>query len=267
MTRVGTQPLAATVSVGAVPSRPVAGDGDDVDGRWLLLDLDGTLLDYRRASEAALRATLTEIGVEDTATHRHRFQVLNDRRWHAYERGGITVAELRRGRWADLLDEVGAAVDPAAASDVYVGHLARQAQLVDGALEMLTAAAGRFRLGLITNGFADVQRPRLAASGVLEHAEVIVISDEVGAAKPDRAIFEAAFSRMGGPPREQVTIVGDSLRADVAGGLAYGIDAIWFNPRARAPGPEAPRPTHEIAALDDLLTLLDGDRGITPVRG
>lgn len=238
-----------------------------MDGRWLLLDLDGTLLDYQQASEAALRATLTEIGVDDTGAHRRRFRELNDRRWHAYERGAITVAELRRGRWADLLDEIGAPVDPAGASDVYVGYLSRQAQLMDGALRVLTAAAERCRLGLITNGFADVQRPRLAASGVLEHAEVVVISDEVGAAKPDRAIFEAAFARMGGPDREQVAIVGDSLRADVAGGLAYGIDAIWFNPAGRVAGPEAPRPTHEIATLDDLLTLLDGDRGVTRDRG
>lgn len=113
------------------------------------------------------------------------------------------------------------------------------------------------RVAFISNGLSDVQRPRLQASALAEAAEVLVISDEVGAAKPDTAIFDAAFARMGGPAREAVTLVGDSLTSDVAGGVAYGIETVWVAP-AEVPGPEegSPAPTHRIASLHELPPLL-----------
>lgn len=235
--------------------------------RWLLLDLDGTLLDYERASAAALGATLAKLGVRDSVEHQRRFRDLNDRRWEAYERSEITVSQLRVGRWRDFLEECGVDIDPRDASDLYVTRLGRRADLMADAEDVLAAVATRCRVGLITNGFADVQRPRLEASGLSQQAEVVVISDEVGAAKPDRAIFDAAFARMGHPSRDRVGIVGDSLRADVAGGLAYGIETIWLNPTGRALRPDDPRPTHELGALRELPGLLDGDRRITPGPG
>lgn len=186
--------------------------------------------------------------------HHERFRELNDRQWEAFERGEVTPAQVRVRRWEQLLDELDARADPAAVSDAYVDHLAERSDLVDGATRVVAALAERCRVGLITNGFGDVQRRRLAGTGLDDHAEVLVISDEVGAAKPDRAIFDAAFDRMGDPARDAVAIVGDSLRSDVAGGLAYGIDTVWFNPSGR-PRPAEPAPTAEIAALDDLLEL------------
>lgn len=243
---------------------PFGGIGVSVRDRWLLLDLDGTLLDYERASAAALVTTLADLGVRASVEHRRRFRELNDRRWQAYERSEITVSQLRVGRWRDFLAEVGADIDPRHASDLYVTRLGRRADLITDAEVVLAAVGTRCRLGLITNGFADVQRPRLEASGLLAHAEVVVISDEVGAAKPDAGIFEAAFARMGHPPRDRVGIVGDSLRADVAGGVAYGIETIWFNPTGRELGPDDPLPTYEIGTLQELPGLLEDGRRITP---
>ena len=83
--------------------------------------------------------------------------------------------------------------------------------------------------------------------------EAFVISEEVGVAKPDPAIFDVAFARMGQPAKSEVLIIGDSLSSDMQGGLNYGIDTCWYNPA----GKTASLPvTYEIRQLDELLSIL-----------
>ena len=85
----------------------------------------------------------------------------------------------------------------------------------------------KYRLALITNGLRDVQRPRLAGSAIGDYFAEVIISEEVGAAKPDPAIFDAAFELLGRPPRAKVLLIGDSLSSDIAGGRDYGLDTCW----------------------------------------
>ncbi|MBW3659013.1 MAG: YjjG family noncanonical pyrimidine nucleotidase [Actinobacteria bacterium] len=225
--------------------------------RWLLFDLDGTLLDYAAAEEAALRATLADASLPPTDAVVADYQRINAGHWHAFERGETTPARIRLERWQDLLRTHDAEIDADTASRLaerYVEHLGRGVQLVEGADDLLRELAHTHRLAYITNGFGDVQRPRLVASGLAEHTDVVVISDEVGESKPQPGIFDVAFERMGGPAKEDVLIVGDSLTSDIAGGAAYGIDTCWFNPFGldRAVDVE---PTYEIRTLAELVPL------------
>jgi 2-haloacid dehalogenase len=110
---------------------------------------------------------------------------------------------------------------------------------------------------VLTNGLADVQRPRIASSSLAGVVEHIVISEEVGAAKPDPAIFAVALARMGAPDPRDVLLIGDSLSSDIAGGVAAGLDTCWFNPRAMPRG-NGPVPTYEIRRLEELLPLIGG---------
>jgi 2-haloacid dehalogenase len=222
---------------------------------WLLFDLDGTLLDYAAAEEAALRATLADAGLPATDEVAGDYRRINAGHWAAYERGETTPRRIRLERWRDLLAAHGG--DPATSDELaerYVRHLAEGADLVEGASDLLVALARTHGLAYITNGFGDVQRPRLTTSGLAAHTDVVVVSDEVGASKPDAAIFDVAFERMGQPAREDVLIVGDSLTSDIAGGAGYGIDTCWFNPFGidRAVDVE---PTYEIRRLEELLDL------------
>ena len=123
---------------------------------------------------------------------------------------------------------------------------------------------GKVRLALITNGLKEVQRSRLAGSTIGDCFEAVVISDEVGAAKPDRAIFEIAFSRMNHPRNEQVLIVGDSLTSDIRGGADYGIDTCWFNPM-RKPRDLDVESQYEISDLSELLDIVGVVRSTTEV--
>ncbi len=97
----------------------------------------------------------------------------------------------------------------------------------------------------------------LPASPLAHLGEVLIISDEVGAAKPAAAIFEAALSALGEPDPRAVTMVGDSLSADIAGGRAVGLPTVWVAP-SQQPDPTDPalRPDRRIVAIGELPGLL-----------
>lgn len=226
--------------------------------RWLLFDLDGTLLDYVAAEAAALEATLLAAGLDPLEDVTRDYRRINARHWEALERGETTQARLRLARWEELLSLHGFVdTDPSEVADAYVRHLAAGSQLLSDADDVLRDLARDHELALITNGIADVQRPRVSAAGLADHARVLVVSDEVGAAKPDAAIFDAAFDAMGRPDRDEVLMIGDSLTSDVAGGHAYGLDTVWFNPAGdRAARPAGIDPTWEIARLTELSAIV-----------
>ncbi|MEX1176951.1 MAG: YjjG family noncanonical pyrimidine nucleotidase [Nitriliruptor sp.] len=225
----------------------------------MLFDLDGTLFDYEASEAAAVAATLEEAGTPSTDEVVALYREVNARHWRALERGETTAAELRLARWAEVFETVGSAptLDVAALAERYLEHLAAGTHLVADAEAVLEELSATHAIAFITNGLADVQRPRLASSPVGRFAEVVVISDEVGAAKPDGAIFDAAFAAMGSPPRDDVVLVGDSVTADVAGGIAYGLTTVWFDPAGLGPVPDGgPQPTHRISRLRELPPLL-----------
>jgi putative hydrolase of the HAD superfamily len=78
---------------------------------------------------------------------------------------------------------------------------------------------------------------------------VIVDSEVVGVAKPDPAIFQIALDALGVPASGSVLYVGDSLRYDVAGALAAGLQPVHFDPYGYCPAPDGHRHVSSLAAL------------------
>jgi len=115
-------------------------------------------------------------------------------------------------------------------------RLALGAQLIDGAEAVLRALAPTHRFAIITNGLKAVQRSRLAHSPLRDYFVDVIISEEIGAAKPHAAFFETTMARLGHPPKREVLVVGDSLSSDMLGGANFGLDTCWYNPDG------APRP-------------------------
>ncbi len=219
---------------------------------WLLIDADDTLFDYDAAEVQALERAFADFGLALKPCHVEAYRRINKALWLAFEGGAISQQALRTERFRKLFQEIGITADEEAFSSYYLVHLGQSGILLPGAKALLEALAGRVGLALITNGIAAVQRSRLACSGLERYFDVVVISEEVGAAKPDQVIFDAAFVRMGNPSRSAVFMVGDSLSSDMAGAIAYGVDACWFNPQGK------PRPVdlglcYEIRRLDEVL--------------
>lgn len=224
---------------------------------WLLLDADGTLFDYDRAEAMALRRTFEQMGAGFEPGYVEAYRRINGQIWLDFEQGRISQADLRTRRFELLFDAVGARLSPEAFSAAYLRNLAQGTDLIDGAEEVVRALHGRVGLMLITNGLHEVQRPRIARSALNDYLADLVISEEVGAAKPDPLIFDAAFQRMGHPRREAVLMVGDSLTSDMRGGVDYGLHTCWYNPEGQPRAPDVPV-RYEIHDLRQLLDLVAG---------
>ena len=224
---------------------------------WLLLDADGTLFDFDRAQRAALEEAVTANGLEFSEAVHGTFARVCDRVWSRFERGEISAERLRVERFEDLLRELDIGGDPSSLSVEYIRALSDHAGLLPGAEAAVERLARRVRLLLVTNGLAEVQRARIGVSPIRRFLEDVVISDEIGVAKPQEGFMDVAFERMGGPHRERVLMVGDSLSADIEAGVRYGIDTCWFNP-ARLPLDGGPTPTYTIARLEELDGIVSG---------
>ena len=122
-------------------------------------------------------------------------------------------------------------------------------------LEALRRADPGRPIGLVTNGPADIQRPKPDLLGILPLVDFAVISGEVGVWKPDPAIFREALRRGGAGP-EAAIFTGDSPEHDIAGARAAGIGAVWVNRSGRPWAHPAPPPDVEVANLTALLPLL-----------
>ena len=233
--------------------------------RALLLDLDGTLLDESRLQEAVL-GTCERLATVLTGLDASQLAEANAREWAAYwagierewDLGVLDGASVQLEAWRRTLRACGCDDESAArlAARTF-GRLSRETYaLFDDVPEFLALAkqAG-LRLALITNGASDTQREKLRALDIERCFDAVVISGEVGVAKPDPAAFEIALTRLA-VPREGVWHVGDSLSADVAGARAAGITAVWLNRHGRIRRDGDPAPDREIRSLADLAGLL-----------
>jgi len=220
---------------------------------WLLFDADNTLFDYDTAEATALANSFQQFGLDFDQTTGAQYRTINAQIWHDYELGHITQQDLRAERFRRLFTAVNLAVDAEAFSRQYLVNLSQASHLLDGAEALLRRLAARYHIAIITNGIASVQRPRLAASPIHDLVEAFVISEEVGVAKPDPAIFDVAFARMGQPAKAEVLIIGDSLSSDMQGGLNYGIDTCWYNPAGKLASLPV---TYEIRQLEELHSIL-----------
>jgi putative hydrolase of the HAD superfamily len=223
---------------------------------WLLFDADCTLFDYEQAEAQALRETFEQSGHPYLASHLALYRPINQQLWLDLERGIVTPAALQVRRFELLLEALGIHDDAVAFGERYLQNLAGAWALMEGAEETLRTLHQTYRLVVVTNGLRDVQRPRLNASSIGKYFDDVVISEEIGVAKPSSGFFDVAFARMNHPDKRQVLLIGDSLSADIRGGIDYGLDTCWFNPQ-HLPRPNGLDIRYEISTLPQLIILLE----------
>ncbi len=229
--------------------------------RYLFIDADDTIFDYGRAESVSLLDTLDESNIkcgQEQAVSAYRR--INDIVWKQFEKGLITLDYLRTERFRQLLRECGTK-DPSdelckRISGTYLGKLGSSAYMLDGAREMLERMGKICALVLITNGISSVQRQRLAKAGIEKYFSEIVISEEIGFKKPEKAFFDFAMKKCGSPRPGEVLVIGDSLTSDIQGGVNYGLDTCWFNPAGK-PNTAGIRPAHEIASFEELYRIVE----------
>ncbi len=222
---------------------------------WLWFDADGTLFDWDHAEVTAFGQAFADLGTPCGAEYLETYRRINRDLWAAMERHEISPGDLKERRFALLAEELALECSPAHLSAAYVARLCERAELIDGALEVLDSLRARCRFAIVTNGLGAVQHSRISRSALRGHFAGVIVSEEVGAAKPAAAFFDAAFERLGHPPKSDVLLIGDSLSSDIRGGAGYGLDTCWFNPGGE-PRPGDLEITYEIADLRELPELV-----------
>ena len=207
--------------------------------RIVVFDLDDTLLDHRAAERAALadvhrlhHALLGHHALGHVQATYHR---CNAPLWADFGAGRIGSAELKRLRSERTLAALGCDALPADAfSRDYLGRYAAHWRWMPGAQEAYRVVADAFPVGVLTNGFSEQQRGKLAAfPEIAERAAFAVISEEVGVMKPDPRLFahvlQRASNALGSPLQPaEVVYVGDSYASDVVGGTGAGWRVVWL---------------------------------------
>jgi len=209
----------------------------------VLFDLDDTLSDHTHSVDAGL-TVLVERWDALKSFQRHdlhaRYMRALDEVHAKFIAGAMTADEKRQALWRSFLESLGLTLsddEREQARRVY-GNAYREARrAVPGAIPLLAELRGRgITIGIVTNNAVEEQMTKLTICGLAPFIDVLAISEEVGAVKPDPRIFEEALRRAGVAASEAL-MVGDSWENDVQGALAAGIAPVWFNRRA-LPSPD-----------------------------
>lgn len=224
--------------------------------KHIFFDLDHTLWDFERNAEETLEELFHQYGFREKLNIAS-FPVFmdcysrnNQRVWALYHNGKIDKTELRRARFADTLTELG--VDPmlfpAEFEQDYLRICPHKTNLFPYTHETLSYLKDRYVLHLISNGFKDAAEIKVAKTGLQAYFDQIIISEVVGVHKPNPAIFAHALQVAGADCTESV-MIGDSLEADIYGAQAFGMDAIFFNPKDADVPADVPHSIRELRTL------------------
>ncbi len=221
----------------------------------VFFDADDTLFDFEKTKQVALDALFVEAGFPRSEALTATYERINQQLWQELEQGRVAPATLKVERFARFCAASGLAGDPEWLSTRYLHHFSQGTDLLPGAEALVRTLHGQARLALITNGLQAVQRPRFAQSPICECFEIIVVSEEVGIAKPNPEIFRITWEQMGCPELSGILMVGDSLASDIQGGVNFGIATCWYNPN-QLPLPAEPRIDHNLTDLTKFPELV-----------
>ena len=184
--------------------------------RALIFDLDDTLYPRHAFVESGFAAVADVVACEAGVSRAEVLEIL--RRAHRYAPGqelqclcghyGLSAGDVDlfvnivRTHWPDI-------------------------RLPHETARVLAALRPDYRIGVLTNGRADIQRRKVAALGLAEFVDAVVFAEECGdgRGKPDRAPFVAILDALD-VAADRAVFVGDDLVADILGAARVGIRTI-----------------------------------------
>ena len=198
----------------------------------VFFDLDHTLWDFDKNSEMTFdrifKTRFPEIKVQDFI---EKYAPINQECWKLYQHDKITHQELRYNRLKFSFDALNVEIsdeDIDQISEDYIEFLTDNNHLFDGAIEVLEYLKPKYKLHIITNGFAKVQDKKINNAALSDYFTTITNSELAGVKKPNSIIFDYAI-KVSNASKEASVMIGDCLDADINGALNAGLDAIFFN--------------------------------------
>lgn len=226
--------------------------------KHLFFDLDRTLWDFDSNSYEALKDIYENHGLASFFEHPDEFISTyhrhNERLWAEYRDGNLTKSKLRSVRFLLTLKEK-KINDPYLAEKIgeeYLRLSVLKTNLFPCTHEILEYLQPSYNLYILTNGFRETQFKKMKNSGLEKYFKHVFTSETIGYNKPHLKIFQWAISSVNAR-KEECLMIGDDQKVDIAGGNAYGIDTVFFNPLGE--NQEIPS-KYTINRLDELKEFL-----------
>ena len=200
----------------------------DKNYKYLLLDMDMTLLNFKKSEKYAFKEIMDSLGLTYTEDDYVRYSHTNDEFWKRLEKGLINRQQLLDGRFSEFAEEWGA--DPVRLNEMFINNLAKRSDWLPGAENFLKALhdSKKYPVYIATNGPVFAVMGRINASGLAQYADGIFISEALGASKPNPAFFEKIFEKVGDHDVSNYLMIGDRLSSDIKGANNIGMDCVLF---------------------------------------
>lgn len=226
--------------------------------KYLLWDIDGTILDFESAEKAAIKTLFERFNLGECSDEMiERYSKINRKYWQMLERGEMSKEKILVERFVEFFSKEGM---NAGISDSfnreYQLALGDTIVFCDDAMDIIKEQKKKFEIVLVTNGTAVAQKKKLEKSGLQDIVSHIFISEIVGYEKPDINFFKKVISEVGINDLSDVLIIGDSLTSDIQGGYNAGIDTCWYNPKG-IKNESSLSPTYIIQNLHDLDSIVN----------
>lgn len=227
----------------------------------LFIDFDDTLYDTYGNAVIALRETFETFRLErffaDPQVFYDAYWAANIDLWTRYSKGEITrpyliVERFRRplsaGQGLDVTEPFCLEM-----SDKFLEFCSSKPGVVEGAHELMEYLKHQgYRMHMCSNGFHEVQYKKLAACGLKDYFDTIILSEDAGANKPSMQYFDYAL-RQSGADIATTIMIGDNLQTDIMGANRAGLDTILFNRWGIEPSSV---PTYTVETLRDIMKIL-----------
>lgn len=223
--------------------------------KHIFFDLDHTIWDFDRNAHETLMELyayhkLEDLGLTSAEKFIATYTVNNHQLWAQYHLGKIDKQTLRQERFRKTFLELGLApeVIPARFEEDFVNIGPTKKNLFEGAEKVLSYLQKKYHLHIISNGFKEATLTKMSGSNLNPYFKNVIISEDVGVNKPDKAIFEYALNLAEAQKPESI-MIGDSLEADIYGAQNFGMKAIFFNPLKAEKPNDVPQQIHHLEEL------------------
>lgn len=222
--------------------------------KFILFDLDNTLLDFDKAEEESIKQVFKKFGIDYSVENLKLYRKINVKLWEELEKGNIERNEVLTRRFEEFFSIFNIKVNGQEVEDFFRKFLNSNAQLIPGAINLLQELKKRDKLiYTASNGVYSTQIQRMKSSKIIEYFDGHFISEEIGYEKPNVLFFMYCFENIPNADKNDMIMVGDRISSDILGAKNFGIDSCLFDKNKSGDGSEA---NYVISDLMDLLKII-----------
>ncbi len=220
----------------------------------LYFDLDNTILDFTAAEYNAIRKLLALYNLPVTDEVVSTYSKINQMWWERFEKGEIEKSEIFAGRFRDLLNYFNFSGDPDKMGEDYFELLSMGYDAIDNAEAALKYLKEKgYTICITTNGVSRTQYRRIDGCGLKQYFDYIFVSEDACHQKPEPEYFEYVMSNTPEKDKSKILVIGDSMSSDILGGINFGVDTCWFNPKQKDATYETTYQITDILHICDIL--------------